>query len=58
MAHVIACGDVIAGCAVVVEGDDEEQVLAHVAAHAEADHGIVDISPEVLEAVRAAIRST
>jgi predicted small metal-binding protein len=57
MTHVIACGDVISGCAAVFEGVDETDVLGQVGAHAAADHGITEISPEVLDAVRAAIRT-
>jgi predicted small metal-binding protein len=56
MAHVIACGDVISGCAAVFEGADEDDLLAQVGRHAAADHGIVEITPGVLDAVRAAIR--
>lgn len=56
MAHVIACGDVIPGCSAVFEAPDEATLLADVASHAGEDHGITEISPEVLAAVRAAIR--
>lgn len=56
MAHVLACGDVITGCSAVLSGATESELLQKVADHAEADHGIRDITPEVLDAVRAAIR--
>ena len=56
VAHVIACGDVISGCAAVFEGADEEDLLAQVGRHAAEDHGIAEIAPGVLDAVRAAIR--
>ena len=58
MATLIACGDVIPGCAAVFEGSSEQDVLDQVAAHAAADHDITEISAEVLAAVRAAIRTT
>lgn len=57
MPYLIACGDVIAGCTVVLEGASEDEVLERVGAHAAADHGITEVSPEVLDAVRAAIRT-
>ena len=57
MAHVLACGDVISGCSAVLTGPTESELLQKVADHAEADHGITEITPDVLEAVRAAIRT-
>ena len=56
MAHVLACGDVITGCSAVLSGPTESELLQQVADHAEADHGITEITPEVLDAVRSAIR--
>ncbi len=58
MTHVIACGDVISGCGAVFEAANEDELLTQVAAHAAADHGIDEITPAVLDAVRAAIRTT
>lgn len=58
MAHVLACGDVITGCSAVLTGPTESELLQQVADHAEADHGLTEISDDVLDAVRAAIRST
>ena len=57
MAHVLACGDVISGCSAVLTGPTESELLQQVADHAETDHGITEITPEVLDAVRAAIRT-
>lgn len=47
-----ACGDVVPGCesSWVCETDDD--VLAAVAAHAVADHGIVEVPSELVDAVR------
>ena len=56
MAHVLACGDVISGCSAVLEGETESILLARVADHAAADHGLTGIDDGVLAAVRAAIR--
>jgi predicted small metal-binding protein len=57
MAHVLACGDVITGCSAVMTGPTENELLQQVADHAAQDHEITEITPEVLEAVRAAIRT-
>lgn len=56
MAHMLSCGDVIPGCAVVLEGATEDELMASVASHAKHDHGITDIGDDVMAAVRAAIR--
>lgn len=57
MAHVLACGDVITGCSAVLTGPTESALLQQVADHAAEDHEITEITPEVLDAVRAAIRT-
>lgn len=56
MTHVLACGDVIPGCAAVLEGSSETELLEQVAGHAAQDHGITEIGDDVMGAVRAAIR--
>jgi predicted small metal-binding protein len=50
-----ACGDVVPGCTSTFTGPDDDAVLAQVAAHAAADHGLGSVSPELAEQVRAAI---
>ena len=50
-----ACGDVVPGCTTTFTGPDDDAVLAQVAAHAAADHGLTDVSPELVAAVRSAI---
>ncbi|MFA9444803.1 DUF1059 domain-containing protein [Egicoccus sp. AB-alg6-2] len=42
-----ACGDAVPGCQSAFVGADENAVLAQVAAHARADHGLAEI-PETL----------
>jgi predicted small metal-binding protein len=37
------------------EGDDEGAILAQVAEHAEKDHGMSEVPPEVVEQVKANI---
>jgi predicted small metal-binding protein len=53
----LACGDVMPGCPARFENSDRDQLMAQVAAHAAAEHGIVDLTPEVRQAVEAKIAS-
>ncbi len=55
MSYSIACGDVMPGCSARFEGGSKEEVLGQIAAHAHDDHGIEEITPDVLAAVEAAI---
>ncbi|MEI4279794.1 DUF1059 domain-containing protein [Klenkia terrae] len=50
-----ACGDVVPGCGRAFTADDEDGILAQVAAHAAADHGLVDVPPALVAQVRARI---
>ena len=52
-----ACGDVVPGCTAQFTAADESAILGLVAAHATADHGLTSVSPELVEAVRAAVVS-
>ena len=56
MSKHFACGDVVEGCAVKFSADTEEEVLAKVGAHAK-DHGLTEITPDVLAKVKAAIQT-
>ena len=47
-----ACGDVIPGCNARFSAADESGILAQVAGHAAADHGVHDVTPELVQAVR------
>ncbi len=49
------CGDVVPGCGHTFTGADETIILTHVADHAAAHHDLVEIPPEIIEAVRANI---
>jgi predicted small metal-binding protein len=44
------------GCATVVEGKDEAEVMARAAEHAKNAHGLDQITPELAGQVRSAIR--
>lgn len=50
-----ACGSVVPGCTATFEGPDEGSVLQQVAEHAQRDHGMDEVPPEVVEQVRANI---
>lgn len=47
-----ACGDVVPGCASRWVCDTDDDVLAAVAAHAAADHGILTVPTELVDEVR------
>ena len=51
----LACGDVMPGCAARFENPDRGALMAAVASHAAADHGITDLTPEVVAAVESKV---
>ena len=55
MTFKLACGDVMPGCSAHFEHHDRSQLMGQVAAHAAADHGITDITPEIRQAVESRI---
>ncbi len=50
-----ACGDVVPGCGRAFTAPDENGILAQVAAHGSADHGLTEVPPALVEQVRARI---
>lgn len=56
MTKQIACGDVMPGCDFTAEAETEQELLEKVAKHAAEAHDIPEPTPEVIEAVRGAIR--
>lgn len=50
------CGDVVDGCPWVHRAATEEAILRAVAEHAREVHGLSDVPPDLVSAVRAAIR--
>lgn len=52
----ISCADMVPGCAFTAEADSEQELLQKVAAHAGPDHGIKDVTPEILAKLKAAIK--
>ena len=51
-----SCGAVVPGCVAVFEGPSDEDILSQVARHAREDHGLTEVSPELVEQVRANIK--
>ena len=56
MAKEIHCGDLMPGCNAVIEGKDEQEVLAKATEHARREHDIREITPDLEKKVRGAIR--
>lgn len=56
MAKVLRCSDVGFECEAVIRAESEEEVLKKAAEHAQSVHNLKEISDEVVEKVRAAIR--
>ncbi|GAB2745626.1 DUF1059 domain-containing protein [Nocardioides pakistanensis] len=51
MTFKLACGDVMPGCTARFESPDRDVLLAEVARHAGDEHGITELTPEVVRAV-------
>lgn len=58
MGYSLACGDVMAGCTATFDADTEDELLAQVGPHAAEAHGIENVTPDVLAAVKGAIKHT
>ena len=50
-----ACGDVVPGCQASWVCSTDDEILAQVAAHAASQHGMVEVPPELVAAVRSHI---
>ncbi len=57
MVKVIHCDEVVpeSGCSHTVRGATEEEALRNAAEHAK-EHGITEVTPELMEKVKAAMR--
>jgi predicted small metal-binding protein len=55
---LFACGDVVPGCDARWVCTSEDEVLVNVATHAAEAHGVTEVPPELVAAVRSAIVST
>jgi|EndMetStandDraft_3_1072993.scaffolds.fasta_scaffold623769_2 predicted small metal-binding protein len=56
MTKQIACNDVVSGCAFTATAPTEGELIQKVAAHARDSHEVREITPELAEKVKAAIR--
>lgn len=56
-AKIIACAEIVPECAFTASAATEEELLQKVADHAAHDHGITEITPELAERVKAAIKN-
>lgn len=52
-----SCGDVVPGCSRTFRGTSERAILSAVAAHAGADHGLMELPDSLVRQVRSAIVS-
>jgi predicted small metal-binding protein len=53
----IACAEIVPDCPFTASALTEEELVKLVAAHAEHDHGIKEVSPELAAKVKSAIRT-
>jgi len=58
MAKILECAkvDPSSGCQHVIRGETEEEVLQKAAEHAK-EHGIREVTPELMQRVKASIRN-
>ena len=56
MTKVVNCGDVGFECEGVIRDETEEEALKLVAEHAKEVHGMQEVTPDVVEKVRAVMR--
>jgi len=57
MAKQLRCGELVPGCAKVIQGKDEAEVMSQAAAHAKNDHNLT-VTPELADKARNAIRES
>jgi predicted small metal-binding protein len=57
MSKHIACNDVVPGCGFEASAGNEDELLRQVTTHAAKEHGVAEITPELAEKVKAAIRN-
>jgi len=55
MKFTLSCGDAVPGCSARFEDDSRDLILEQVVAHARDDHGVTDVTPDMLSAIDANI---
>lgn len=56
--YSLACGDVVPGCAAQFEAGSEDELMTKAADHARAEHGVSEITPELADQVKGAIKTS
>ena len=56
MGYSLACGDVMPGCDATFSAETHDELLSQIGPHAAEAHGITEITPDVLDAVKGAIK--
>ena len=56
MSKTLHCNDLGFDCGFVAKAESEEALLGQVASHAAKAHGITEVTPELLEQVKGAIK--
>lgn len=56
MSKFIACDDIVSGCGFTATAASEEDLLGQVGRHAEDEHGVKNVTPELAAKVKAAIK--
>ena len=57
MGKRLPCGEIVPGCDFIASAPTDEELLKKVAEHAAHDHGVTDITPELMARVKAAIKT-
>jgi predicted small metal-binding protein len=47
-----SCGDVVPGCTFVTRHNDDDALWVEIASHARDTHGMDEVPPEVVDAIR------
>jgi predicted small metal-binding protein len=55
MKFQLSCGDAVPGCSARFEDESRDRILEQVIVHAREDHGVADVTPEMIEAIGANI---
>jgi predicted small metal-binding protein len=56
MPKVLHCNDVVGNCDFVARGESEQDILQQAAEHARTAHQVNEVTPELADKVRSAIR--
>lgn len=56
MSKTIACNDLFPGCDFKAEAESEAELLQKVAAHAASEHGVTEMTDNVVSKVKGCIR--